>query len=89
MPLTVTKWFMSFKKTYRHSEVVSVVVVSDTHGRFHDTADIGSTGFEDSFEVGECLLGLWDDATIDDLCGGWDEGDTARHEDEVARLDCL
>lgn len=61
----------------------------DTHSRFDDTADIGAAGFEDGFEVGECLFSLWDDAPVGDLCGRGDEWDAARDEDEVAGLDCL
>lgn len=63
--------------------------MSDTHGRFDDAADIGAAGFEHGPEVGKCLLGLWDDAAVDDLCGGGAEWDATRHEDEVARLDRL
>lgn len=60
-----------------------------THGSFDDATGVGAAGFKDSFEVGECLVGLWDDAAIDDLGGRWNERDAAGDEDEVASLDGL
>lgn len=66
-----------------------VAHVLQKDGGLDDAAGVGAAGFKDSLEVGECLVGLWDDAAIDDLGGRWDEGNAAGDEDEVAGLDGL
>lgn len=68
---------------------VKGVIVSNTHGCFDDATEVGTAGFEDGFEVGECLFGLWDDASRNDFCGGGIDWYAAGNEDEVAGFDCL
>lgn len=88
---------MSFKNNYHHSTPYTRYlsdqpqrsIVSNTHVGFDDTAEVGTTSFDDGFEVGERLFGLLDDAARDDLCGRGVDWHATRNEDEVAGFDCL